>query len=245
MFDSIMLNKIKPIRFLIIAISLFVFSWSANADDTWLDWFNRGVFSFNNGVSDNLTGMANVLPALPQEVKHGLRNLAVTWVNEPLNAGAHLIAGRTEDAGVALHRMVVNISRGWLGFVDRAAEEGMVTTPIDYGLALCTRGVPAGSFIVVPFMGVRTVRDFASDWVAAHVVLYSVLFGVIGMPITFQNLVWVEAVEEVITLSIGGEIGEMPEDAKVKDLNIAKQNYLAGRERSCAELSNGSMIKPQ
>jgi len=244
-YGSTMINSIKLIKTLIITLALMAFSWPARAGDTWLDWFNQAMFSFNNGVSDTLTGVANVLPGLPQEVAHGMRNFAVTWVSEPLNIGAHLLAGRTEDAGVALHRMVVNISRGWLGFVDRAAEEGVVTTPIDYGLALCTRGVPAGPFIIVPLISIRTVRDFASDWVAAHVVLYSVLFGVVGLPISIQTVASVEAVEEVITLSIGGELGEVPKDAKVNQLAIAQQNYLAGRERSCAELSNSPLPKPR
>jgi phospholipid-binding lipoprotein MlaA len=233
-----MMNSIKPIKTLVVVLALVTCSWPAKADATWLDSFNRAIFSFNNGVFATLTGIANVLPGLPPTVAHGMHNFAVTWVGEPLNIGAHLLAGRGEDAGVALHRMFVNISRGWLGFVDRAAEEGVVTTPIDYGLALCTRGVPAGPFIVVPLMGIRTVRDFATDWVAAHVVLYSVLFGVLGLPISVQTVASVEAVEEVITLSIGGELGEVPKDAKVNEFDIAQQNYLAGRERNCAELSN-------
>lgn len=236
-YDFTVINGTKPIKILLIAFTLSAFSWPAKADGTWLDWFNRGMFAFNNGVSTTLTGIANVLPGFPSEVTHGMRNFAVTWVSEPLNIGAHLLAGRPGDAGVDLHRMGVNISQGWLGFVDRASAEGLVTTPIDYGLALCTRGVPSGPFIVVPFMGIRTVRDFAADWVAAHAVLYSVLFGVLRLPISIQTVASVEAVEEVITLSIGGKLGEMPKDAMVNQLSIAQQNYLAGRERSCAELS--------
>lgn len=227
-----------------ISFALMAFPWPTKADDTWLDWFNQAMFSFNHSVSDTLTGVANVLPGLPSGIAYGMHNFAVTWVSEPLNIGAHLLAGRTEDAETALHRMFVNISRGWLGFVDRAAEEGVVTTPIDYGLALCTRGVPAGPFIVVPLMGIRTVRDFVSDWIAAHVVLYGVLFGVVGLPISVQTVASVEAIEEVITLSIGGELGEVPNDAKVDRLDIAQRNYLAGRERSCAELSNSPLPKP-
>ena len=229
---------------LITALVLIAFSVPAKADDSWLDWFNRGIFSFNMGVSDTMTGVGNVFPELPPAVTQGMHNFAVTWVSEPLNAGAHLIAGRTDDAGVAMHRMFVNISRGWLGFVDRAAEEGLVTTPIDYGLALCTRGVPAGPFIVVPLTGIRTVRDFGADWVAAHVVLYSIVFGVLGLPISAQTIATVEAFEEVITLSIAGELGEMPKDAKVNDLAVAQKNYLAGRERSCAELANSPVPSP-
>ncbi len=239
-----MTNGIKTSNPLIIALTLIVLSCPAKADETWLEWFNHGMFWFNIGVSDTFSGVGNVLPSLPSGVEHGIHNFAVTWVSEPLNAGAHLIAGRTDDAGIAMHRMFVNVTQGWLGFVDRAAEQGEVTTPIDYGLALCTRGVPSGPFIVVPLTGIRMVRDFGADWVAAHVVLYSIVFGVLGLPISAQTVASVEAFEEVITLSIAGELGEMPKDAKVNDLAVAQKNYLAGRERSCAELSSNPLPAP-
>ena len=232
-----MKGRLNSIRILIVALLLMAVSSPAQADDSWLDWFNRGMFSFNGGVHAVMDGITGVLPPPPAAVSQGLHNFAVTWISEPLNAGAHLLAGRPDDAGVALHRMFVNVTLGWLGFVDRAAEEGTVTPPIDYGLALCTLGVPAGPFIVVPLTGIRTVRDFGADWVAAHAVLYGVLFGVLRFPISLQTVAAVEAVEEVITLSIAGELGEMPADAKVGDLPVAQKNYLAGRERRCSELS--------
>ena len=240
-----MRNAAKSIKILLAAFIIIVFSCPAKADETWLEWFNHGMFWFNSGVSDTLSGVGNVLPGLPSGVEHGMHNFAVTWISEPLNAGAHLIAGRTDDAGVALHRMFVNVTQGWFGFVDRAAEKGEVTTPIDYGLALCTRGVPAGSFIVVPLTGIRTVRDFGDDWVAAHIVLYGIVFGVFQLPISMQTIASVEAIEEVITLSIAGQLGEMPKDAKVDEFSVAQKNYLAGRERSCAELSNSPMPASQ
>ncbi len=240
-----MIHGAKSIKALIIALALIVFSCPAKADETWLEWFNHGMFWFNTGVSETLSGVGNVLPALPSGVEHGMHDFAETWVSEPLNVGAHLIAGRTDDAGVALHRMFVNVTQGWFGFVDRAAEQGQVTTPIDYGLALCTRGVPSGPFIVVPLTGIRTVRDFGADWVAAHVVLYGIIFGVFQLPISMQTVASVEAVEEVITLSIAGQLGEMPKDAKVNDFAIAQKNYLAGRDRSCAELSKSTIPVPE
>ncbi len=236
-----MTKSTQLMNILAISLALVVLSSPAKADDSWLDWFNRGMFSFNNGISDTFSGVANILPGLPPGLAHGIQNVAVTWVSEPLNAGAHLLAGRPDDARVAMHRMFVNVTQGWLGLIDRAAENGEVTTPIDYGLALCTRGVPSGPFIVVPLTGIRTVRDFGADWVAAHVVLYSIVFGVFQLPISMQTVASVEAVEEVITLSIAGQLGEMPKDAKVDQLDIAQKNYLAGRERSCAELSNGPL----
>jgi phospholipid-binding lipoprotein MlaA len=228
-------KKISSLSALIFA--LFFMTSTAKAEESWLDWFNRGMFSFNATVAAGEKSVAGMIPALPPEVSRGLHNFAVTWVSEPLNAGAHLIAGRPDDAVVALRRIGINATRGWLGTVDRAAEEGVVTNPIDYGLALCVRGVPPGPFIVVPLTGIRTVRDFASDWVAAHVVLYSVLFGALQMPISVENVAAVEAVEEVVTLSIAGELGEMPAEAKVDQLALAQERYLAGRERRCAELA--------
>ena len=240
-----MRNGFKLTKTLIIALTLIVLSCPAMAEETWLEWFNRGMFSFNAGGSDTFSGVGNSLPSLPPGVEKGIHNFSVTWVSEPLNAGAHLIAGRTDDAGVAMHRMFANVTQGWFGFVDRAAEQGEVTTPIDYGLALCTRGVPSGPFIVVPLTGIRTVRDFGADWVAAHVVLYSVVFGVLGLPISAQTVASVEAFEEVITLTIAGELGEMPKDAKVNDLAVAQKNYLAGRERSCEQLSSNASSTPQ
>ncbi len=240
-----MIDRSIIIAFLLSVLFIITPASSAKADDSLLDWFNNGMFSFNAGVSDTLSGVGSVFPELPLAVTHGMHNFAVTWVSEPLNAGAHLIAGRTDDAGVAMHRMFINASRGWLGFVDRATEEGLVTAPIDYGLALCTIGVPAGPFIVVPLTGIRTVRDFGADWVAAHVVLYSIVFGVFGLPISAQTIATVEAFEEAITLSIAGELGEMPNDAKVNDITVAQKNYLAGRERSCAELSNSPLPSPK
>ena len=213
------------------------FSAPAKAEESWLDWFNGGMFSFNKGVDWAFNGIGSVLPSAPSGFSQGAHNFAVTWISEPLNAGAYLIAGKFGDAGDAMNRMGTNITRGWLGFVDRAAEESKPTKPVDYGLALCAQGVPAGPFIVVPFTGIRTVRDFGADWVAAHVVLYSVLFGVLRLPIDMQTIASVEAVEEVITLSIAGQIGEVPPDAKVDQLASAQEHYLAGRERLCSELA--------
>jgi len=224
-------------------VAIFLCVNSARAEDSWLDWFNRGMFSFNATVAEGEKQIVGVIPALPPEIARGFHNAAVTWISEPLNAGAHLLAGRPDDALVALRRIGINATRGWLGTVDRAAEEGVVTNPIDYGLALCVRGVPPGPFIVVPLTGIRTVRDFASDWVAAHVVLYSVLFGALQMPISVQNVAAVEAVEEVVTLSIAGELGEMPAEAKVDQLALAQERYLAGRERRCAELAKSPDAK--
>lgn len=223
--------------FVMALIFLLSFSPSARAEQTWLEWFNGAMFSFNKGISWSLDGVADQLPSMPAGIGQGARNVAVTWISEPLNAGAYLVAGKLNDAGYAINRMYVNVTRGWLGVVDRAAEEGQATKPTDYGLALCAQGVPAGPFIVIPFTGVRTVRDFASDWVAAHVVLYGVLFGVLQVPLSLQTLAAVEAVEEVITLSIAGELGQVPPDAKSDQLEVAQEHYVAGRERLCTELT--------
>ena len=207
------------------------------AEEGWLDWFNRNMFEFNPAPAAALRQYGDALPALPEGLREGALNLAHTFIGEPLNASAHLLAGRTDDALVAVQRIGTNVTRGWLGTVDRAAEEGLVTNPIDFGLALCVRGVPPGPFLVMPLTGVRTVRDFLADWTVAHVLLYGAVFGVLQVPVSLQNLVVLEVVEEVATLAIAGELSEVPAEARTPDLTLAQQQYLASRERRCAELS--------
>lgn len=97
--------------------------------------------------------------------------------------------------------------------------------------------MPAGPFIVVPLTGVRTARDFAADYVVARVLLYGAVFGVLQVPLTFETLVAVEAVEEVASLVIAGAIGEVPADARADELAVAEDRYLAGRDRLCTELA--------
>ena len=110
-----MIVRAKTIKNLIAALAITVLSCPAKADDTWLDWFNRGMFSFNSGISDTLSGIADVLPSLPPAVAHGMRNFAVTWVSEPLNAGAHLIAGRPDDAGsLCIGWSLMSQEDGWV-----------------------------------------------------------------------------------------------------------------------------------
>jgi ABC-type transporter lipoprotein component MlaA len=224
-------------RALLLGALLTLAALPARAEEGWLGWFNRHMYAFNAAVAETLSEAAEAMPALPAGVTEGARNLAVTYVGEPLNAAAHLLAGRGEDAWVAARRIGTNVTRGWLGTVDRAAEEGLRTNPIDFGLALCTLGVPPGPTVVVPLMGIRTLRDFLSDWTAAHAVLYGTVLGVFQMPVNLQTLVAIELVEEGATLAIGHEIGATPDAPRQLDLEAAEQHYLAARERRCAELS--------
>jgi len=126
-------------RFLAMIVLAFAVSLAppAMAERTWLEWFNGTMFEFNRTVSGTLDGIGGQLPAGSSEIGRGVGTLASTWVGEPLNAGAYLLAGKPGEAGFALQRMAVNVTTGWLGVVDRAAEQGMAARPTDYGLALC------------------------------------------------------------------------------------------------------------
>lgn len=224
----------------LLLLLLLVLAAPARAEEPgWLDWANRGIFAFNAGLAERLSGAGEELPPLPEEVRSGLRNLGTTLVGDPLNALAHGIAGRGDDAWTALRRVGINLTRGWLGTVDRATEEGVVATPIDFGLALCVRGVPPGPFIVLPFAGPRTLRDGLADWVMAHVLLYGAIIGVLQVPPSIEGFLLFELVEEVATLTLAGEIGEVPPEALRGEFAGARALYLAARERRCAELSGG------
>jgi hypothetical protein len=75
------------------------------AEEGWLDWFNRNMFEFNTATAAALRQYGDALPALPEGLREGALNLAHTFIGEPLNASAHLLAGRTDDGLVAVRRM--------------------------------------------------------------------------------------------------------------------------------------------
>jgi hypothetical protein len=196
---------------------------------------NSDLSSLVESISTCATEECNTLGRIPALCLWQVRSSGRDkYLHENLNASAHLLAGRTDDALVAVQRIGTNVTRGWLGTVDRAAEEGLVTNQIDFGLALCVRGVPPGPFQVMPLTGIRTVRDFLADWTVAHVLLYGAVFGVLQVPVSLQNLLVLEAVEEIATLAIAGELSEVPAEARTPDLTLAQQQYLA---RGCYGLS--------
>lgn len=132
---------------------------SANDKDPWED-FNRAVFSFNEALDSSVLKPAAkaYYAAAPAVVDDGLthffQNLAEfkTIIND-------LLQGKFKQAGLDTIRWLINTSVGFLGFFDVATHVGLPRHQEDFGQTLAAWGVPSGPYLMLPFLGPKTVRS--------------------------------------------------------------------------------------
>jgi len=78
----------------------------------------------------------------------------------PITAVNNLLQGELRKAGVSTSRFIINSTVGILGLFDPAASMGLVSENEDFGQTLSVWGVESGPYIVLPFLGPSTPRDF-------------------------------------------------------------------------------------
>ncbi|CAN7411384.1 VacJ family lipoprotein [Pseudorhodoferax sp. LjRoot39] len=128
-----------------------------------LEPFNRGVYSFNEGVDRAvLKPVAQVYnDTLPSPVRTGVRNffnnLADAWT--AVNA---LLQLRGQAAVESLFRFQVNTVFGLGGLIDIASDADIPRHREDFGKTLGRWGVPTGPYLVLPLLGPSTIRDTAA-----------------------------------------------------------------------------------
>ena len=127
-----------------------------------LEKVNRAVFQFNI-IFDKLilrpiaiTYRAIVPEFVRNRVTYSLNNLGM-----PITAVNNILQGELRKAGVSTSRFIINSTVGILGFFDPAASMGLVSENEDFGQTLSVWGVESGPYLVLPFLGPSTPRDFA------------------------------------------------------------------------------------
>ena len=127
-----------------------------------LEKVNRVVFQFNI-IFDKLilrpiavTYRAIVPEFVRNRVTYSLNNLGM-----PITAVNNVLQGELRKAGVSTSRFIINSTVGILGFFDPAASMGLVSENEDFGQTLSVWGVESGPYLVLPFLGPSTPRDFA------------------------------------------------------------------------------------
>ena len=125
--------------------------------------FNRAVFTLNDKVylwviEPVATGYSKVLPA---DIRSCIGNFFYN-LGEPVRSANCLLQGRVRDAGSTLGRFIINSICGVFGLAD-AAEHEFKIAPVyaSFGETLSVWGVGDGFYLVVPFMGPSTLRDFS------------------------------------------------------------------------------------
>ena len=128
--------------------------------DPW-ESYNRKIHAFNMGFDKAIfrpvaKGYDVIMPDAPQRgVRNFFRNLAypVTFLNL-------IMQGKFEDSLTATGRFLMNSSLGLLGFFDVASKAGIPKFNEDMGQTLAVWGWKDSRFLMMPFFGPYTARDF-------------------------------------------------------------------------------------
>ncbi len=133
---------------------------SPSIDDPF-ETVNRVTFSFNSIFDKTIirpTALVyrGVVPGfMRNRITYSLNNLSM-----PVTAVNNLLQGEISKAGIASSRFIINSTIGLLGLFDPASSFGLVAENEDFGQTLAVWGVPSGPYIVLPFLGPSSPRDF-------------------------------------------------------------------------------------
>jgi len=127
--------------------------------------FNRTMFQLNDftytWIFDPVaTGYSHVVPS---DIRYSFNNFFYN-LQEPVRCLNALLQARFSDAGTLLLRFVINSTGGIAGLGDPAGRElGFQAVDATLGETLGGWGIGDGCYLVVPFYGPTTLRDFSGD----------------------------------------------------------------------------------
>ena len=127
--------------------------------DPW-EPMNRQIHGFNTGL-DKVTlkpiakGYQKVVP---QFLRTGIGNFSSN-LRTPLNIINSFLQGNGKTGLSETGRFLANSTFGLLGVLDVATDMGLERHNEDFGQTFAKWGIPDGPYVVLPFLGPRTVRD--------------------------------------------------------------------------------------
>ncbi|HET6586888.1 MAG TPA: VacJ family lipoprotein [Oleiagrimonas sp.] len=129
-------------------------------DDPW-EGFNRKAYAFNHAIDKiairpvAVTYRKVTTPGVREHVNNFFSNIQL-----PVTVANDLLQARPKRALETSGRFLVNLTIGFLGFFDPASQLGIPEDDNDFGVTLARWGVPDGPYLVLPFVGPTTARDF-------------------------------------------------------------------------------------
>jgi phospholipid-binding lipoprotein MlaA len=213
------------------ALALGLVAWpaAAGAVSDPLEPFNRAMFAFNDAVLDYVVtpvgGFAEKY--LSPNVRQAGRNMYAN-LSEPEFIVTNLLQGNFRDARISLERVAVNTTLGIAGFYDPATELGLTTPQPEPGEALCSLGVPAGAYLVLPLVGPANVNSTAvlsGLWVGHLYVI-----GLISTTLLYADM--------VVDVTVGAALlrhSVDPIDPESSDpYNVQRYEYFEYIDNACA-----------
>jgi phospholipid-binding lipoprotein MlaA len=169
-------NKVFPT--LIIGLSLTVLApTTVSAAEDPFEPLNRRIFEFNEGADAILLKpVAEVYDSIiPAPMRQGFENIYdnLSDVNGALNA---TLQGRPQRAVNNSGRVLLNTTIGIFGLFDVASHMGIERYETDFGHTMARWGVPEGPYVMVPFLGPRTMRSGFGDGIDSFISAQDALF---------------------------------------------------------------------
>ncbi|HNP34977.1 MAG TPA: VacJ family lipoprotein [Woeseiaceae bacterium] len=127
--------------------------------DPW-EPLNRALFEVND-VGDHyvLKPVAKGYKwLLPSFIRRGVTNFSQN-LTAPGSAINHFLQGKPKSGFGELTRFLFNSTIGIGGLIDVSAHAGLERDEEDFGQTFAVWGAPAGPYVVIPFLGPRTLRD--------------------------------------------------------------------------------------
>lgn len=222
------MKSTKPI--IVAVFSLLLISCSSNPNKKPnkdpFETFNRGAYAVNK-VAD----------------KYFLRPVAVTYdtvtpdfvqnrfsdffrnLNDVLNFTNDLLQLKFSAAGVDLSRFIINSTVGIGGLFDVASRAGISANDEDFGQTLGYWGVPSGPFIMVPFLGPKTLRSGFGNGLEPFTTSEWVQFDNVSAR---NSLRFLEIINDRVALfPLESTLEDsLDEYATVRDAYLQRRNYL-------------------
>jgi phospholipid-binding lipoprotein MlaA len=141
---------------------------AAMANDP-LEPMNRVFFDFNQRLDRHAALPAATFYAdnVPRGVRGNIHNFLAN-LGGPVNVANDILIGEFSNAGDAGVRFVINTTVGVAGFFDVASDWGFREKSRDFGETLGVYGVGQGPYLVLPFRGPSSVRDFSGSYVDGY-----------------------------------------------------------------------------
>lgn len=122
---------------------------------------NRAVFAFNKAVDKAVVHpvIKGYRAVVPKPARTGLKNF-LRNLKSPIRFANQLLQGDLSGAGTEFVRTSINTMLGAGGLYDLAAHEGIEYEQEDFGQTLGVWGVGHGPYVVLPFFGPSSLRDY-------------------------------------------------------------------------------------
>lgn len=168
MLNWVIFMKMIKTTFLCLAL-LAPAVFAAEESDPW-ESYNRAIFTFN-ATTDHFI-MKPIAEGYryvtPKPMRRGISNV-FSNVLEVRNVLNDVLQGKMGQAGHDTGRFLINTTLGVAGLFDVAQHMGLRRSDgEDFGQTLAVWGVTDGPYLMLPFLGPRTLRDAAAapvDWV--------------------------------------------------------------------------------